>query len=233
MELGQILSREHSREGHPKPGNLVLIPEFLSQQECDNFRTYFRQQDTQVEQLPHRRRLIIDSPPLAEHLWQRLLQYPDVLKLFRKHKDGYGNSWSADGLNSRFRLVRYGVDDQFAPHYDGYWQPSITRRSFATVMIYLSHVEDQLGGSTDFLDLGVRVQPRCGLAVLFLVDDLLHQGRELAGEEKYILRTDLMYECPYIKRPDLQQELLRLRSSDSADSADWKRIFELEKQLRQ
>jgi hypothetical protein len=67
-----------------------------------------------------------------------------------------------------------------------------------TINIYLNAVPEFYGGSTRFLSSSsstsvlFKVQPELGLAALFR-DDVWHDGEELRGGVKYLLRTDFMY----------------------------------------
>ena len=63
------------------------------------------------------------------------------------------NYWSFlgllfDGMNERFRILKYEKGQQFKLHLDGMWCPSDTVRSVLTIQYYLNTVEK--GGSTRF-----------------------------------------------------------------------------------
>lgn len=94
------------------------------------------------------------------------------------------------GVNERFRGYRYGPGERFAPHFDGAFRRSPTEESQLTFMVYLD--EGCIGGDTEFLDLGIRVTPRPGLALLFQ-HRLLHEGSEVHVGVKHVLRSDIMY----------------------------------------
>jgi hypothetical protein len=94
------------------------------------------------------------------------------------------------GLNERFRGYRYEPGQRFAPHYDGAFVRNPSEQSLLTFMVYLN--QDFEGGTTDFLQYGVRVQPRTGRALLFQ-HFLLHEGTVLHRGVKYALRSDVMY----------------------------------------
>lgn len=97
------------------------------------------------------------------------------------------------GANERFRCYRYQPGQRFAPHYDGAFIRDAHERSLLTLIVYLN--EGTLGGETAFLDQGVVVTPRAGMALLFQ-HMLLHEGCEVRGGVKYVLRTDVMYRAP-------------------------------------
>ena len=108
--------------------------------------------------------------------------------------------------NPRLRLCRYGPGGVFAPHTDGDFREATGARSLLTVNIYLNDVDEKYGGATTFLSrhfdhrslkkvtkrLG-SVQPRAGSALIFW-HDILHQGDMSMAPEKYLCRSDVMYE---------------------------------------
>ncbi len=57
-------------------------------------------------------------------------------------------------------------------------------------MVYLN--DDFTGGTTNFLHLEKRIEPRAGMA-LFFQHRLLHEGSEVTDGVKYVLRSDVMY----------------------------------------
>ncbi len=94
------------------------------------------------------------------------------------------------GANERFRCYRYTRGQRFSPHYDGAFVRSDHERSLLTLIVYLN--EDFDGGATTFLDLGISVRPRTGMALLFQ-HLLLHEGSEVHAGAKYAMRSDVMY----------------------------------------
>lgn len=199
-----------------------------------------------TSQFPLRRtnRIVIDSVELAEAVWKRVEPHIPL----REVRDEYGDIWRICGLNKRFRFCSYGKGDHFKAHCDGFWQASYRKRSFATLMIYLNDVDDNIGGSTRFLDYGLYVRPRAGNAVIFLTDDLLHDGEEIRNvddnvfkAEKYIMRTDVMYECKKFRNSDMRKKIYELRQEahDHQERGDdtkavelWEIIINMEDELK-
>lgn len=80
-----------------------------------------------------------------------------------------------------FQLQKYGVTQEYRPHYDWLDPESGGHRShlaqggqrLATFVLYLSDVEQ--GGGTSFPGLGLEIYPRKGNAVWFLNTDANHQ----------------------------------------------------------
>lgn len=96
----------------------------------------------------------------------------------------------AVGANERFRCYRYEPGQRFAPHFDGAFRRNDREISLLTLIVYLN--EGFAGGATAFLDYGVEVVPRTGLALLFQ-HRLLHEGCAVRSGVKYALRSDIMY----------------------------------------
>ncbi|KAK7241548.1 2OG-Fe(II) oxygenase superfamily protein [Aureococcus anophagefferens] len=130
---------------------------------------------------------------------------------------GGDGSWSASAgrrlsLNAKCRFLRYADGDSVQPHVDPAWDacdPSEGvdglapgARSWFTVIVYLN--DGFRGGETTFFapagngayDL-VSVAPRRGAALLFPHgahrDSPLHEGSEVRGGSKHVLRTDVLY----------------------------------------
>ena len=120
-------------------------------------------------------RAMFEDPALAAMLWTRLAS---VVPPARR----------AVGLNERFRGYRYDVGQKFAAHLDG-TVALPGRHSELTVLVYLN--EDCEGGQTRFVQWNVAVRPRRGLALLFQ-HDVFHEGCEVRGGRKYVLRSDVM-----------------------------------------
>jgi hypothetical protein len=85
----------------------------------------------------------------------------------------------------------------FDPHFDGRRLATPDSQTFMTVNLYLNTVEPQNGGATRILKpadnevLG-KVQPVEGSAAVFR-DSLWHDGEEVRGGIKYLLRTDIVF----------------------------------------
>lgn len=94
------------------------------------------------------------------------------------------------GANPRLRLYRYGPGERHGAHWDTVVQLEGGVQSLLTLVFYLN--DGFAGGETDFPELGQRIAPRAGRALLFQ-HRILHEAMEVLGGEKYVLRTDVLY----------------------------------------
>lgn len=166
--------------------------------------------------MPNRVRLMEDNPDLSKQLWNQMHAW---LKEngFGNAIDEFGDKWECCNINDRFRLVKYKAGEKFSIHEDGVYEKSSYERSFATFMVYLNDVDEELGGATFFIDHNVRIQPKQGLCVVFFVDNLLHCGEKLESGEKYLFRTDIMYRLSRAKDFKLRKEIYEAKKT--AESA--------------
>ena len=106
-------------------------------------------------------RCIIESPALADKLWpfvEQHVPHRDVVP-GKRYK-----GWKADGINPKFRVLKYSIGDRFELHQDGsYYAKSdslldesiIEQQSFVTFQLYLND-----GGGVDFFGGATRfIQP--------------------------------------------------------------------------
>jgi hypothetical protein len=124
---------------------------------------------------------------------------------------GMDGEWLLHSLNSHFRLCKYHPGGHFGPHYDSdYVEDPIRKRSLKTFMVYLN--DSYEGGETNFVDshdlhfdkdkdiycspterVFASLKAKRGDCLVF--DHLLlHEGKQVMHGEKYIIRSDLMYE---------------------------------------
>lgn len=92
------------------------------------------------------------------------------------------------------QIVRYQVGQRFSWHFDEIPRSLLANggQRRATLLVYLNDVE--LGGGTAFRDLGIKVQPKAGRALLFCPSDVdgvpdertLHAGEAPLVGEKWI-----------------------------------------------
>lgn len=233
--IKQLVLSEQKEKLYPIK-DVTLIPQFFTPNECKMIISLT--ETNELEQLSTRKRLQFDSQELADWWWKRLQPYFN----YAIQKDQHGNTWEAIGLNPHFRLARYGPNDEFSKHEDGYFHLEYNVRSFTTAMVYLNTVPVENGGSTYFMDHGFRIHPLEGLCCVFVVDDLLHCGEKLKAGEKYLLRSDVMYRCDNLKQPEIHQQVFALKNQANELEGKgyeaelkackiWDEIFKLEVRL--
>jgi hypothetical protein len=137
-----------------------------------------------MPELRNNTRVIHDDERMAASLWER----------FAPALPPRIGSFTAVGLNERFRFYRYRPGQFFRWHRDGAFYRSEREQSLLTLMLYLD--EGCEGGSTDFdvpdQDCPIRVVPERGMALVFQ-HRLRHQGAPVLHGVKQVLRTDVMY----------------------------------------
>lgn len=94
------------------------------------------------------------------------------------------------GANPRLRLYRYGADEKHGSHWDTVVEFERGAKSLLTLVIYLN--DGFVGGETHFNELGARITPRRGRALLFQ-HRVLHTATTVREGEKFVLRTDIVF----------------------------------------
>lgn len=125
-------------------------------------------------------RVMFDDVALAAELFERVRQHVPPELMGRR----------AVGTNERFRCYRYRPGQYFALHQDGAFVRSPQERSLLTFLVYLNG--DCEGGETRFPGQERVIVPERGAGLLF-EHPLWHEGAEVRGGLKYVLRTDVMY----------------------------------------
>lgn len=168
----------------------VKINNFLTPEECDHFinkpeewqaATITTPSGAKLDQCYRNNdRYMFDDVDLAKDLFERM----------KPHLDDNDKEWKLKGLNERFKIYRYGPEQNFALHTDASFVRNENERSFQTILIYLN--DDYEGGETEFFGLDT-IPPEKGMAIVFL-HHLMHEGMPIKSGTKYALRTDVMYE---------------------------------------
>ncbi|MCA9691909.1 MAG: 2OG-Fe(II) oxygenase [Myxococcales bacterium] len=96
------------------------------------------------------------------------------------------------GANPRLRIYRYGPGERHSAHWDTEHALASGALTRLTLVVYLN--DDFVGGETDFPELGVRVTPARGMALVFQ-QRVLHQACPVTEGAKFVLRTDVAYDA--------------------------------------
>jgi prolyl 4-hydroxylase len=211
--------------------SLILETDILTQEECleiikSSNKYSFSSLDTFDKNKRDADRLCIIDKRLAMLLWNRLKNTLLETKIKPFGIDVDKNSiWKPICINDCFRISKYKDPSiGFSPHYDSQYCENTIRRSALSLVIYLN--DTFLGGDTYIYDIkdrkyvsGFTVQedialhggideytpytitPKTGKCVMF-EQNLLHKSNEIRGGNKYVLRTDVVYQlidsCPVI-----------------------------------
>ncbi|GMI24417.1 hypothetical protein TeGR_g13784 [Tetraparma gracilis] len=148
-------------------------------------------------------RCTIDTPSMAAEVTRRIRHLLPTASELSWTSDGERGLWDLQGINGRFRCLRYSKGDFFRRHRDG----SYTARDGRGAAYRAQSVRhrDALpqrpagrsfqGGGTSFFSArgdGVASAPGAGSVLLF-EHFLEHQGDEVLGGVKYAVRSDVMY----------------------------------------
>mmetsp|Transcript_7839 Transcript_7839/g.9521 ORF Transcript_7839/g.9521 Transcript_7839/m.9521 type:complete len:264 (-) Transcript_7839:90-881(-) len=168
-------------------------------------------------------RSIFDDEEFAKSIFERIRKFLpqtwDTKRCSRAPinvelcKQQHGIKLTLNGLNERFRCLKYTKGQYFRQHYDGYFvrperdTPFFHRpRGILTVQIY-TNTTDYVGGSTRFIHPNCKNNkcrslvcnlcldpPTSSGDILVFQHDILHQGSEIIrGGPKYACRTEVMY----------------------------------------
>jgi hypothetical protein len=174
---------------------ILLLHNVFTEVECDNiislselcgFETLSHIYD---ENYRNNLRVMVDDKGLTDTWYNRMENSLHSMSEF----------WNTNEficMNSRLRICKYNRNGIFAAHYDTpVFQDGL--RSIYTVMAYLNDVPDGQGGATRFFSeiepssLPIYVKPKKGSVVIFN-HNIAHDGEQLRGDEKYIMRSDIM-----------------------------------------
>ncbi|MEM6967561.1 MAG: 2OG-Fe(II) oxygenase, partial [Bacteroidota bacterium] len=141
----------------------------------------------------------MDNETIAKTVFSQIKKYvPREISIEGVGKDEKG-TWELRQLNERIRICRYLPGQYFNKHLDGVHYRSKTLQSKLTFMIYLNDNKTYEGGRTLFFnskedDTVIQsFAPETGDLIIF-DHNLWHSGEEVTSGEKYILRSDILYE---------------------------------------
>jgi len=160
------------------------------------------------QQIRGNSRVALEASLMSQEVWRRIsfLFGPVVVSCAGR---GPGDEslepgvWRPFGLGDVWRVARYHeVGDSIGPHVDDHLVLGPRTRSLKTFNLYLTGSECFSGGPFNFLqwvdnkcapDVVHSIIPTAGSAVVF-DDFLLHEGGAITGGEKWILRSEILYE---------------------------------------
>ena len=123
-------------------------------------------------------------------MWDDAAEAASLLERVEAHVPRVLSGLALAGANPRLRLYRYAPGERHGAHWDTVVELGGGVRSLVTLVFYLNDGFE--GGDTDFPELGRRIVPRAGSALLFQ-HRILHEASEVRAGEKLVLRTDVLY----------------------------------------
>lgn len=193
---------------HLLPGQRFIcfvIPSLFSKAECEqllipDIQHAFQKASTHY---PHyyrnNDRFVSDNPELAAWLFNKVKPFlPASIETHNSIQSENGN-WQLKTLNNRLRFCRYQAHQYFHRHLDGVHYHDAKTQSKLTFMIYLNDASEFKGGRTLFYEskdtetIWAAYLPKQGDLIVF-DHNVWHEGEELTAGEKFVLRSDILYE---------------------------------------
>lgn len=123
-------------------------------------------------------------------MWDDAAEANDLVQAVRESVPATWNGERLVGGNPRLRVYRYESGEHHSPHWDTVVELPDRIASRITLVFYLN--DGFTGGETEFPELGRRVVPRRGTALLFQ-HRVLHSALGVTSGVKYALRTDILF----------------------------------------
>ena len=181
---------EYAVDGRP----ILVLYDVFSEEECETIIElsekcgYESLSHIYPEDYRNNLRIIVDDRPFTDKWHGRMKDHIDRMA------DRGGIVPVC--MNQRLRICKYNKSGKFAAHYDS----PISHdglESVYTVMAYLNDVPREQGGATRFFSEKtpglppICIHPKRGSVVIFK-HNIAHDGEELRGDRKYIMRSDVM-----------------------------------------
>jgi len=126
-------------------------------------------------------------------MWDDAAEANELLDLVRATVPARWKTERLVGGNPRIRVYRYEPGEHHSTHWDTVVELPDQIASRLTLVFYLN--DGFTGGETEFPELGKRVVPRKGMALLFQ-HRVLHSALGVTSGVKYALRTDVLFQTP-------------------------------------
>lgn len=156
-------------------------------------------------------RMVLDDVLLSDTLFAEIKNYLPS-RITPAGRDG---EWQVKKLNGRIRVCRYLPGQYFNKHLDGVHYESAIVQSMLTFMVYLNGKDAFEGGRTLFFNskaddtIVASFLPDAGDLIIF-DHQIWHSGETVLSGEKYILRSDILYER--IDKKSIQEEHISIEN---------------------
>ena len=172
------------------------IDDFLTADECDALKAAADTRGMTASEVGSSGDAYLDlSSRASRQAWIQHAESDVAAKILAGTKDLVGDCLGADLDYEQVQVVAYGEGGKYDPHYDGTEcnAPCPPGQRLATLLVYLN--DGFGGGGTSFPNLGVKIIPKKGKAVLFwvadpetldLFEETLHGGDPVTDGEKWI-----------------------------------------------
>lgn len=186
--------------------NILTLDNVLSAEQCQMIIDNYNSSDpVHVSEDGYRKeyrdnyRVLYQDTVLADYIFNRVSEFiSDKTMQIVENSFGveesllFSGTWELNNLNNMFRLCKYEDGGKFETHYDAFYRDSFDRRSFKTFMIYLNDNDAGTTFNDDDLEINFTVVPKAGSCLIFN-HYIKHKGEEVKNSEKYIMRSDLMF----------------------------------------
>jgi prolyl 4-hydroxylase len=167
---------------------LWTVDDVLSKQDCQAY--VCRMLDADAEVAPIVGGVDREVRNNTRVMWDDAAEAASLLARVRSRVPSTLSGMDLAGANPRLRLYRYGPGERHGVHWDTVVELEDGIRSLLTLVFYLN--DDFEGGETDFPELGRRIAPRTGRALLFQ-HRISHEAMAVRAGAKFVLRTDVLY----------------------------------------
>ena len=155
------------------------IKEFLSAEDC---AALFLQAEFSGFQVAHMLHMGRNNREVFLHCQDTMQE------LLIRLRQQVSENFDVVGIGQVLECYRYQEGEFVAPHCDAPQEISRDVWSNLALIVYLNN--DFQGGETVFSQVGIRITPQMGTAIMFN-HSILHEGAKVLQGIKYIVRTDV------------------------------------------
>jgi hypothetical protein len=180
-------------ELYHRDSDIIVLDNVLTELECVQIKKIIDSSSNETNN-KNRKKACIKFSTLSDIVSSRCTDYlpKSVYTKLPEIKNGHNtdhNYWNYDEINPNWRLVKCIQNSAMSPHYDAVYVKSVDYKSLYTVMLYLSNNDD---GATHFSKQNLSVLPKAGRLLIFN-QNLLHYGMSNVIDDKYFIRSEIMY----------------------------------------